>query len=97
MTATHVQNSTIPTVPVLYFSLELGSKNWKLAFTVGLGQKPRLRTIAAAGHRRPPAGRKGDISDIDVNQEEKGGRKGGPSRQNEQDPQQSVMSRFHLR
>ena len=31
----------------LYFSLELGSKNWKLAFTVGLGQKPRLRTIAA--------------------------------------------------
>jgi hypothetical protein len=37
----------MPTVPVLYFSLELGSKNWKLAFTVGLGQKPRLRTIAA--------------------------------------------------
>ena len=35
MTATHVQNSTMPTVPVLYFSLELGSKNWKLAFTVG--------------------------------------------------------------
>jgi hypothetical protein len=34
-------------VPVLYFSLELGSKNWKLAFTIGLGQKPRLRTIAA--------------------------------------------------
>ena len=47
MTATHVQNSTMPTVPVLYFSLELGSKNWKLAFTIGLGQKPRLRTIAA--------------------------------------------------
>src|SRR6516165_1669844 len=47
MTATHEQNSTTPTVPVLYFSLELGSKNWKLAFTVGLGQKPRLRTIAA--------------------------------------------------
>ena len=47
MTATHKQNSTTPTVPVLYFSLELGSKNWKLAFTVGLGQKPRLRTIAA--------------------------------------------------
>ena len=47
MTATHEQNSTIPTIPVLYFSLELGSKNWKLAFTIGLGQKPRLRTIAA--------------------------------------------------
>jgi transposase len=47
MTATHKQNSTTPTVPVLYFSLELGSKNWKLAFAVGLGQKPRLRTIVA--------------------------------------------------
>jgi transposase len=32
---------------VLSLSLELGQKNWKLAFTVGLGQKPRLRTIAA--------------------------------------------------
>jgi hypothetical protein len=38
---------TMPTAPVLYFSLELGSKNWKLAFTVGLGEKPRLRTTAA--------------------------------------------------
>jgi transposase len=47
MTATHDQHSTVPTIPVLYFSLELGSKNWKLAFTIGLGQKPRLRTIAA--------------------------------------------------
>jgi hypothetical protein len=37
----------MPTVLVLYFSLELGSKHWKLAFTIGLGQKPRLRTIAA--------------------------------------------------
>ena len=37
----------MPTAPVLYFSLELGSKNWKLAFTVGLGEKPRLRTMAA--------------------------------------------------
>jgi hypothetical protein len=47
MTTTHDQNSTIPTTPVLYFSLELGNKNWTLAFTIGLGQKPRLRTIAA--------------------------------------------------
>jgi transposase len=47
MTATHKLNSNIPSVPVLYISLELGSKTWKLAFTVGLGQKPRLRTIAA--------------------------------------------------
>ena len=27
MTATHDQNSTIPTIPVLYFSLELGNNN----------------------------------------------------------------------
>jgi hypothetical protein len=42
MTATHELNFTIPAIPVLYFSLELGSKNCKLAFTIGLGQKPRL-------------------------------------------------------
>ena len=47
MRASHDMNPTIPTTPVLYLSLELGQKNWKLAFTVGLGQKPRLRTIAA--------------------------------------------------
>jgi transposase len=47
MTATHDRDSTIPTVPVLYFSLELSNKSWKLAFTTGLGQKPRLRTVAA--------------------------------------------------
>jgi transposase len=32
---------------VLYFSLELGWNTWKLAFTIGAGQKPRLRTIHA--------------------------------------------------
>ena len=47
MAATHDVNPTIPTTPVLYLSLELGQKNWKLAFTLGQGQKPRLRTIAA--------------------------------------------------
>jgi transposase len=45
MTATHAQNSTVPTGPVLYLALELGWKTWKLAFTIGQGQKPRLRTI----------------------------------------------------
>ena len=47
MMATHDVNPTTPTTPVLYLSLELGQKTWKLAFTIGLGQKPRLRTIAA--------------------------------------------------
>jgi hypothetical protein len=32
---------------VLYLSLELGWKTWKLAFTIGMGQKPRLRTVPA--------------------------------------------------
>jgi transposase len=29
----------------LYVAFELGDKDWKLAFTVGLGQKPRLRSM----------------------------------------------------
>jgi transposase len=32
---------------VLYFSLELGWRTWKLAFTIGAAQKPRMRTIPA--------------------------------------------------
>jgi hypothetical protein len=47
MMATHDVNPTISTTPVLYLFLQLGQKNWKLAFTLGLGQKPRLRTITA--------------------------------------------------
>ena len=47
MTATHTENSTVATAPVLYFSLELGWRTWKLAFTVGAAQKPRLRNIRA--------------------------------------------------
>jgi transposase len=47
MSATHTQDPTVPTTQVLYFSLELGWNTWKLAFTIGFGQKPRLRTIAA--------------------------------------------------
>lgn len=31
----------------LYLSFELGRKEWKLAFTVSRGQKPRIRTIPA--------------------------------------------------
>jgi transposase len=47
MTATHVRNCTGYPSRVLYLAFELGSKTWKLAFTVGLGQKPRIRTIPA--------------------------------------------------
>jgi transposase len=34
-------------VGVLHVAFELGWTQWKLAFTIGHGQKPRLRTIAA--------------------------------------------------
>jgi transposase len=33
--------------PVLHVALELGLGTWKLAFTVGLGQAPRMRTVTA--------------------------------------------------
>ncbi|MGD2218549.1 MAG: IS110 family transposase [Gemmatimonadales bacterium] len=32
---------------IVYLALELGEKTWKLGFTTGLGQKPRLRTVRA--------------------------------------------------
>ena len=32
---------------MLYLALDLGNSTWKLAFTVGLGQKPRLKTVNA--------------------------------------------------
>jgi transposase len=32
---------------VLYLAFELGDKDWKVAFTIGLGQKPRLRSMKA--------------------------------------------------
>jgi transposase len=47
MSATHVTDSTTPTAPVLYLAFELGRSSWKLAFTTGAGQKPRLRSLAA--------------------------------------------------
>jgi transposase len=45
MSATHMTQSTAMTSPVLYLALELSWNSWKLAFTVGLGQRPRLRTV----------------------------------------------------
>ena len=60
MSATHTTDSTMATAPVLYLALELSWTSWKLAFTVGAGPKPRLRSIAArdtnALHARDPQG-----------------------------------------
>jgi len=36
---------------VLYLAFDLGRKEWKLAFTVGQGERPRLRTVAAGDLR----------------------------------------------
>ena len=47
MSATHATDPTTTTAPVLYLALELSWTSWKLAFTVGAGQKPRLRSIPA--------------------------------------------------
>jgi transposase len=47
MTATHAIQFTTAASPVLYMALELSAKSWKLAFTVGLGQPPRIRSVAA--------------------------------------------------
>jgi transposase len=45
MSATHNTQSTVAAGPVLYVALELGWNSWKLAFTIGMGQKPRMRTV----------------------------------------------------
>ena len=47
MSATHATDSSTPSGPVLYLAFELGRSSWKLAFTPGAGQKPRLRSLAA--------------------------------------------------
>src|SRR5262249_26484563 len=46
MTATRETHLT-PSIDSLYLAFELGEKDWKLAFTIGLGQKPRLRSMPA--------------------------------------------------
>src|ERR1700722_6955507 len=47
MSATHMTDSTTATAPVLYLAFELGWTTWKLAFTIGAGQKPRIRSMPA--------------------------------------------------
>lgn len=38
---------TAPTIGTLYMSFELGETQWKLGFTTGLAQRPRLRAVKA--------------------------------------------------
>lgn len=46
MTATYTSNATTPNV-ALHLAFELGCNTWKLAFTIGQGQKARQRTMRA--------------------------------------------------
>lgn len=39
------QEHSIETAPILYLAFELSNKKWKLGFSIGLGQKVRIRTI----------------------------------------------------
>ena len=47
MSATHETQSTVPQGPVLFMAIESSLATWKLAFTVGSGQKPRIRSVPA--------------------------------------------------
>ena len=42
---TQINHTTF--TPNLYMAMELSNAEWKLGFTVGLGQAPRLRSLAA--------------------------------------------------
>jgi len=45
--STRTEHSTLPNemLPPLYMAFELSKQHWKLGFTIGLGQRPRLRRI----------------------------------------------------
>ena len=50
MTMTRTEESTAvaaATAPTLLLAFELGERSWKLGFTTGLGQQPRIRQISA--------------------------------------------------
>ena len=46
ITTTRACESTAPT-PSLLLAFELGQRSWKLGFTEGMGQRPRIRHIPA--------------------------------------------------
>jgi transposase len=47
MSATHDTDSNPNASPTLYLAFDLGWTSWSLAFSTGMAQKPRLRTIPA--------------------------------------------------
>ena len=47
MSATHAVHCTSVATPVLYVAFELSWGTWKMAFTVGAGRSPRIRSVPA--------------------------------------------------
>lgn len=44
---TRFTHAALPEPPALYLAFELSNRSWKLAFSTGLGQKPRIRSVPA--------------------------------------------------
>lgn len=44
---TRITDPALPEPPVLYQALELSKRSWKLAYSTGLGQKARIRSVPA--------------------------------------------------
>ena len=44
---TRFTDPILPDSPALYLAFELSNRSWKLAFSTGLGQKPRIRNVPA--------------------------------------------------
>lgn len=56
MTMTRRSECTaVTTMPVLLLAFELGQRTWKLGFSRGLGERPRVRTVPAAAVERVTA------------------------------------------
>ena len=37
----------VPVASVLYMAIEIGERQWKLGFSIGMGQRPRIRVVAS--------------------------------------------------
>ena len=68
MTLTRTEESTAvatSVTPTLLLAFELGERTWKLGFTTGLGQQPRIRQIPA-GDRSAGGGTRARESPVQV-------------------------------
>jgi hypothetical protein len=60
---TRFSHRLLPEPPALYLAFELSNRSWKLAFSTGLGQKARIRSIPARDPRGPrPRDRRSEAS-----------------------------------